>query len=64
MRRINRELEELKNRYTDLYENAPAMYFSLDVQGVVIECNQTMLVTLNKARDEICVGRSYESVLH
>jgi PAS domain S-box-containing protein len=63
LRRINRELEELKNRYSDLYENSPAMYFSLDLQGVVIECNQTMLVTLNKARDEI-VGRSYEGVLH
>ena len=33
LRRINRELEELKNRYSDLYENAPAMYFSLDLQG-------------------------------
>ena len=43
LRKINRELEELKNRYTDLYENSPAMYFSLDVHGTVIECNQTML---------------------
>ena len=33
LRRINRELEELKNRYSDLYENAPAMYFSLDSRG-------------------------------
>jgi PAS domain S-box-containing protein len=62
LRRINRELEELKDRYSDLYENAPAMYFSLDLQGVVIECNQTMLVTLNKARDQI-VGHPYERVL-
>ena len=30
LRQINRELVELKDRYTDLYENAPAMYFSLD----------------------------------
>jgi PAS domain S-box-containing protein len=63
LRRINRELEDLKNRYSDLYEHAPAMYFSLDLQGVVIECNQTMLVTLNKARDQI-VGRPYEGVLY
>jgi PAS domain S-box-containing protein len=63
LRRINRELEELKDRYTDLYENAPAMYLSLDTQAVVIECNQTMLTTLNKTRDQV-VGHSYESLLH
>ena len=39
------------------------MYFSLDLEGNVIECNQTMLSTLNKARDEV-VGHPYESFLH
>jgi PAS domain S-box-containing protein len=62
LRQINRELEELKDRYTDLYENAPAMYFSLDPEGTVIECNQTMLVTLNRPRDQI-VGQPYETLL-
>jgi PAS domain S-box-containing protein len=62
LRQINRELEDLKDRYTDLYENAPAMYFSLDTQGTVIECNQTMLVTLNRPRDQI-VGQPYETLL-
>ena len=33
LRTINRELVELKDRYTDLYDNAPAMYFSLDTRG-------------------------------
>ena len=62
LRRINRELEELKNRYSDLYENAPAMYFSVDVEGKVFECNQTMLSTLNRARDQI-VGLPYQNLL-
>src|SRR5262249_22554263 len=62
LRQINRELEELKDRYTDLYENAPAMYFSLDLQGNVIECNQTMLASLNRARDEV-EGHSYQDLL-
>ena len=62
LRKINRELEELKDRYTDLYENSPAMYFSLDTQGKVIECNQTMLTTLKLAREEV-VGHSYEKLL-
>ncbi len=62
LRRINRELEDLKDRYTDLYENAPAMYFSVDQAAILIECNQTMLSTLNRPREEI-IGRSYESLL-
>jgi PAS domain S-box-containing protein len=62
LRRINRELEELKNRYSDLYENAPAMYFSIDVEGRVFECNQTLLSTLNRARDQI-VGLPYQNLL-
>jgi len=62
LRKINRELEELKDRYTDLYENAPAMYLSLDLQGKVIECNQTMLSTLSLARDQV-VGHPYVRIL-
>jgi PAS domain S-box-containing protein len=63
LRSINRELEDLKNRYTDLYENAPAMYFSLDPQGCVAECNQTMLSTLKYKRAQI-IGRPYKDLLH
>jgi PAS domain S-box-containing protein len=38
------------------------MYFSLDTQGTVIECNQTMLNTLNLSRQEV-VGHSYDKLL-
>ena len=62
LRRINSELEELKNRYTDLYENAPAMYFGLDSQGCLIECNQTFLTTLNRRRDEL-IGHGFDRFL-
>jgi PAS domain S-box-containing protein len=62
LRKINRELEELKDRYTDLYENSPAMYFSLDTQGRFIECNQTMLHTLKVSRSEL-IGQSYDMLL-
>jgi PAS domain S-box-containing protein len=60
--RINRELEHLKNRYSDLYQNAPAMYFSLDPKGVVVECNDTLLETLGRSRTSV-VGRPYMSLL-
>ena len=62
LRLINRELEELKERYRDLYQNAPAMYFSLDVQGRVLDCNDTLLNTLGYRR-EVVVGRSYDRLL-
>jgi len=62
LRRINHELQELKDRYTDLYENAPAMYFSLDPRGVVIECNQTMRTILNKSSTEL-IGHPYHDLL-
>ena len=39
------------------------MYFSLDSEGCVIECNQTMLATLNRQRTEV-IGRPYEGLLH
>ncbi len=62
LRRINRELESLKNRYSDLYQNAPALYLNLDARGIVVECNDTMLNTLGRSRDEI-VGQPYISFL-
>lgn len=62
LRLINRELEELKERYRDLYQNAPAMYFSLDITGRFLECNETLLRTLGYRADEL-IGRHYETIL-
>jgi PAS domain S-box-containing protein len=62
LRLINRELEELKERYRDLYENAPTMYFSLDGTGRFIECNETLARTLGYDRDEV-VGKRYDFLL-
>jgi PAS domain S-box-containing protein len=63
LRQINRELEELKDRYTDLYENAPAMYLSLDAEGRVVDCNHTVLETLDRRREDL-IDRSFEEFLH
>jgi PAS domain S-box-containing protein len=60
--RMNRELEELKDLYSDLYENAPAMYLSLNPAGEVIECNRTLLTTLEMSRREL-IGRPFERLL-
>jgi len=62
LREINRELEELKDRYTDLYQNAPTMYFSLNSAGEMIECNQTLLTTLEFAREDL-IGQPFLKLL-
>jgi PAS domain S-box-containing protein len=62
LRRTNRELQELKDLYSDLYQNAPAMYFSLDPSGDIIECNNTLLRTLGYRRDQL-VGQQYVFLL-
>jgi PAS domain S-box-containing protein len=62
LRQINRELVELKDRYTDLYENAPAMYFTLDHRGHVLECNETLLTALDRRREDL-IGHALDRVL-
>jgi PAS domain S-box-containing protein len=62
LRQINRELVELKDRYTDLYENAPAMYFTLDQRGHVVECNETFLTALDRRREDL-IGHALDRFL-
>ena len=62
LRRANRELEELKDRYSDLYENAPAMYFTVDRLGQFLECNNTLVRTLGRARRDL-LGQPVASLL-
>ncbi len=62
LRRINRDLEHLKESYRDLYHHSPVLYFSLDAQGHFVACNETMVRTLGYRRDEL-TGRPYTILL-
>ena len=62
LRGMNRELQELKDRYGDLYQNAPAMYFTLDDRGRFLECNDTLVRTLGFDPGTL-IGRPYASIL-
>ena len=53
LRKANAELEEVKDRYGDLYQHAPAMYFSLNPEGRILVCNHTLLRTLGYARRDL-----------
>ncbi|WP_155315247.1 PAS domain-containing sensor histidine kinase [Desulfosarcina alkanivorans] len=50
-KRIEEQVKQLKEKYEDLYHNAPTMYLSLDPRGIIVECNNTILDTLGYARD-------------
>ncbi len=41
LRRTQSELEESRNRYSNLYDFAPADYFTFDKKGLIIEVNLT-----------------------
>lgn len=41
LRRAQKELEESRDRYSDLYDFAPIGYFSFDKNGLIIEVNLT-----------------------
>jgi PAS domain S-box-containing protein len=58
LRSANRALSELKDRYTDLYQNAPVMYLSLGPDGTVLDCNDTMVEALGVPREAL-VGAPY-----
>jgi PAS domain S-box-containing protein len=62
LRKTNSDLKLLKEGYRDLYNQAPAMYFSLDPRGRFVACNETMLHSLGYTREEV-FGQVYTRVL-
>ncbi len=57
------ELIESEAKFTDLYENAPDMYQTLDADGVVVACNRTQEKILGTPKKEI-LGRSFSLWVH
>lgn len=52
----------ITNELTDLYENSPCGYHSLDKRGMVIKINQTELNWLGYTREEV-LGKSFTDFL-
>ena len=58
------ELQESAAKFRDLYDNAPDMYFSVDVQtGCIREANRTLCLMLGYPKDEI-IGRPVLDFYH
>lgn len=56
-------LRESKERFQQLFENAPLGYQSLDESGNFIEVNETWCKTLGYTKDEI-IGRNFSEFIH
>jgi PAS domain-containing protein len=52
LRRTQSELEESRNRYSNLYDFAPLGYFTFDKNGIIIEVNLT-------GANLLCIERSF-----
>ena len=52
-RRGEIEIRCLKEKFEDLFHNAPIMYLSLNINGIITECNNTLLDKMGYARDEV-----------
>ena len=51
---IRKALQESQAKYYDLYENAPDMYYSADLEtGAIRECNETFLRITGYTREEV-----------
>ncbi len=57
------ELIESEAKFTDLYENAPDMYQTLNAAGVVVACNRTQEKILGIPKREI-LGRPFSGWVH
>jgi PAS domain S-box-containing protein len=47
------DLAMAEEKYRDLYDHAPDMYYSIDKEGYIIEVNQTMADTIGYSKEEL-----------
>ena len=60
LRQVQVELSEVKARYHDLFDRAPAAYFTLSDKGLILEANQTAATLLGLERGTL-LKKSFSS---
>ncbi len=63
LRRIQRELEEARDRYTHLYDFAPVGYLTVGEKGIIAEANLTATMLLGLERANL-VGSPFSRFVH
>jgi len=53
LRRTQKELEDARNRYFDLYDSAPVGYLTVSKEGMILEANLTAATLLGTIRTEL-----------
>ncbi len=61
-KRTEKEVRCLKEKFEDLYHNAPVMYLSLDTNGIITECNNAILDKLGYTKRKI-IGKHMTTFL-
>jgi len=57
------ELKESETLYRDLYNNAPILYHTIDLEGMILECNDELLRRLQYKKEEY-VGHHLSEYLY
>jgi PAS domain S-box-containing protein len=63
LRAAQGKLEESRSKYADLYDSAPISYFTLDKNGLIIECNVTGARELGLERT-VLMKKSFSRFIH
>jgi PAS domain S-box-containing protein len=63
LRRVQHELEEARNRYSDLYDFAPIGYFTFDKNGSILEVNLTGAKKLGRERGNL-IKKPFSLYIH
>ncbi len=60
--KLEKKLEEASERYRKLYDEAPDMMHSVDIEGIIAVCNNTMATALGYDIDDL-IGRPYTKII-
>ena len=62
LRRLQRDLENERDKYSDLYDFSPVSYFTMDNKGIILEANLTAAAMIGLER-QLLIGRPFSDFI-